>query len=125
MRHPVPTLGMRFETDGKAMFYTADTGPADEPVALGAGADLVLSEATWLEPPEGVMPIHLSARQAGEQAARSRCRPAGGHPRPVGAQDREAAFPGPARGSAGRSTLPSPGCGCRCDRWLVIRRGAP
>jgi ribonuclease BN (tRNA processing enzyme) len=71
MRHPVPTLGMRFEMDGKAMFYTADTGPSDEPVALGAGADLVLSEATWLEPPEGVMPIHLSARQAGEQAARS------------------------------------------------------
>lgn len=66
MRHPVPTLGMRFEADGQVLAYSADTGPNDEIVDLAAGAGALLVEATWIEVPEWAEPIHLTASQAGE-----------------------------------------------------------
>lgn len=65
MAHPVPTLGMRI---------AADTGPTEEIVPLASGADLLLSEATWQDDHEEAAPIHLTARQAGEIAARSGAR---------------------------------------------------
>ena len=71
MNHPVPTLGMRVEADGSVLAYSADTGPSEDLVALARQADLLLSEATWLEAPEGVMALHLTGRQAGEHAARA------------------------------------------------------
>ncbi len=71
MRHPVPTLGMRVEAGGVALAYSADTGPTDELVGLARDADLLLSEATWLEVPGGAEPLHLTAGQAGEHAARA------------------------------------------------------
>lgn len=72
MAHPVPTLGMRFEANGSAFAYSADTGECDPYVTLARGADLALTEATWLDdgaeyPPD----IHLTAREAGEHAARA------------------------------------------------------
>jgi ribonuclease BN (tRNA processing enzyme) len=53
------------------MVYTADTGPDWSVDAFGAGADLVLSEASYLhdEIPIG---IHLSAHQAGLAAREAR-----------------------------------------------------
>lgn len=72
MHHPVPTLGMRIQGDGDAVLaYSADTGGTDELVALAKGADLLLSEATWIERPDGWEPIHLEAGEAGEHAARA------------------------------------------------------
>ena len=71
MTHPVPTLGMRFEVDGRALAYSADTGPCDELVRLGRQSDVLLCEATWLERPEGWEVIHLTAAEAGEYAARA------------------------------------------------------
>jgi ribonuclease BN (tRNA processing enzyme) len=71
MRHPVPTLGMRIETDGSALSYTADTGPTEELVSLARDADLLLSEATWLDRKPGWEFIHLTAPEAGEQARRA------------------------------------------------------
>jgi ribonuclease BN (tRNA processing enzyme) len=71
MRHPVPTLGMRIEEDGRVLAYTADTGPCPEAVELARGADVLLSEATWLDVPDGMEPIHLTAAEAGQQAARA------------------------------------------------------
>ena len=71
MRHPVPTLGMRIEAAGRVLAYTADTGPCDEAVRLARGADLLLSEATWLDPHGGIGPIHLTAAEAGSLAARA------------------------------------------------------
>ena len=71
MAHPVPTLGMRFEVDGRALAYSGDTGPCDELVDLARHSDVLLCEATWLERPEGWDLIHLTAAEAGEHAARA------------------------------------------------------
>jgi ribonuclease BN (tRNA processing enzyme) len=71
MRHPVPTLGMRIESDGRVLAYSADTGPSEDLVELARDAGLLLSEATWLDVPGRAQPIHLSAGQAAEHASRA------------------------------------------------------
>lgn len=71
MRHTVPTIGVRVEAGGRAVAYTADTGPADEAVELARGADLLVAEASWQEDGQARPPIHLTAREAGEIAARA------------------------------------------------------
>lgn len=70
MRHTVPTLGLRVEADGQVMAYTADTASSDEIEAIARGSALFLAEATYLQFDQRA-PLHLSARQAGEFAARS------------------------------------------------------
>jgi ribonuclease BN (tRNA processing enzyme) len=71
--HPPPTLAVEIEHSTKRLVYTADTGPNWSVEAFGAGADLVLSEATYLHDDIRV-PIHLSARQAGELARDAQAR---------------------------------------------------
>jgi ribonuclease BN (tRNA processing enzyme) len=65
--HPPPTYAVEARADGKRLVYTADTGPGWTVEAFEPGADLVLSEATYLHEHRPA-PIHLSARQAGEGA---------------------------------------------------------
>lgn len=48
-RHPLYTLAVAAEADGRRVVYTADTGPCDEVRDLAAGADLLLCEASALE----------------------------------------------------------------------------
>jgi ribonuclease BN (tRNA processing enzyme) len=69
MVHPVPTLGMRFETDGVAFAYSADTAPTERLDRVARGADVLLAEATWLEPRPQAGPMHMTATEAGERAA--------------------------------------------------------
>jgi ribonuclease BN (tRNA processing enzyme) len=69
--HWVPNLGMRFQADGTTLVYTGDTGPADELPKLAREADLLVSEASWMEVKPGRDPYHLTAAQAGEHAARA------------------------------------------------------
>ena len=65
--HPPPTYAVEATHDGRRMIYTADTGPEWTVGAFAPGADLVLSEATYLH--DNIpAPIHLSAKQAGEAA---------------------------------------------------------
>jgi ribonuclease BN (tRNA processing enzyme) len=71
MAHPVPTLGMRIEAGGSTLAYSADTGPCDELVSVARGAELLLSEATWLQPGDRWGGIHLTAEEAGQHAARA------------------------------------------------------
>lgn len=68
--HPIETLAVRADSDGRSIAYTADTGDAWELSSLGADIDLALVEATLDEADEGVVQ-HLSGRQAGGQAARA------------------------------------------------------
>jgi ribonuclease BN (tRNA processing enzyme) len=68
MAHPVPTIGLRIETDGAALAYTADTGPTGELTPLAREVDVLLAEASWQEDGRERMPIHLTGRQAGEAA---------------------------------------------------------
>jgi ribonuclease BN (tRNA processing enzyme) len=75
MNHPVQTFGFRVEHGGRSLAYSADTGPTPALEGLAAGADVLLCEASFLEPPAGApaLPegLHLTARQAGQHAARA------------------------------------------------------
>lgn len=71
MNHPVETFGFRLEHAGRAIAYSADTGPSAELVSLAAGADVLLCEATFAERPDLPPDLHLTGRQAGEHAARA------------------------------------------------------
>jgi ribonuclease BN (tRNA processing enzyme) len=66
--HPVETLASKVEVGGRALAYSADTGPAWELSSLGEGIQLALVEATMTVEEEGTLQ-HLSARQAGRTAA--------------------------------------------------------
>jgi ribonuclease BN (tRNA processing enzyme) len=76
VNHPVETFCFRLEHEGRSLVYSADTGESDTLGRLAVGADLLLCEASFLEPrgpdpvslPEGV---HLTARQAAEYATRA------------------------------------------------------
>jgi ribonuclease BN (tRNA processing enzyme) len=63
--HPPPTYAVEASAEGKRLVYTADTGPEWTVGAFGAGADLVLSEATYLHDQKAPDYAHLSAREAG------------------------------------------------------------
>jgi ribonuclease BN (tRNA processing enzyme) len=65
--HPPPTYAVEATHEGRRLVYTADTGPDWSVGAFAPGADVVLSEATYLDDHIRA-PIHLSARQAGEAA---------------------------------------------------------
>ncbi len=69
--HSVETFGFRIEHGGQALAYSADTGPSAELIRLASGADLLLSEASFLDGPDLPADLHLSARQAAEHAARA------------------------------------------------------
>ena len=66
--HPVETLASRVELGGRALAYSADTGPAWDLSKLGEGIQLALVEASLTLEAEGSIQ-HLSARQAGATAA--------------------------------------------------------
>lgn len=68
--HPVETLAARIEVGGRALGYSADTGPAWDLSKLGDGVQLALVEASLSLAEEGSLQ-HLSARQAGKTAAGS------------------------------------------------------
>ena len=71
MNHPVETFGFRLEHAGRVIAYSADTGPTDGLIRLAAGADVLLCEASFTEGPGLPADQHLTARQAGEHAARA------------------------------------------------------
>jgi ribonuclease BN (tRNA processing enzyme) len=66
--HPPPTYAVEVTSPtNKRLVYTSDTGPEWSVGAFAYGADLVLSEATYLDDDKPA-PIHLSAKEAGEGA---------------------------------------------------------
>ncbi len=71
MNHPVETFGFRIEHEGQVLAYSADTGPTPELVGLAAAADVLLCEASFLDGPGLIPDLHLTAREAGEHAARA------------------------------------------------------
>lgn len=71
MNHPIEAYGFRIEHDGRVLAYSGDTGESDDLVQLAEGADLFLCEASFLDKPSLPTGLHLTARQAGEHAARA------------------------------------------------------
>ena len=70
--HWVLNLGVRLEADGTSLAYTGDTGRSPEIQTLAQDADLLIAEASWLNGQDlGREPYHLTARQAGNHAARA------------------------------------------------------
>jgi ribonuclease BN (tRNA processing enzyme) len=74
VNHPVETFGLRVSHGGASVAYSADTGESDELVRLARDADVALFEASFLTHPRLPRNIHLTARQAGEHAARAGAR---------------------------------------------------
>jgi ribonuclease BN (tRNA processing enzyme) len=71
MNHPVETFGFRVEHAGWKLAYSADTGETDALVRLAEGVDVLLSEASFQDSDNNPPNLHLTARQAGEHAARA------------------------------------------------------
>lgn len=69
--HLCPTWGLRIEAEGRVFAFTGDTGPSEGIAKIGAGADLLLAEASWLDHPDQPAGMHLSGRQAGTAAAQA------------------------------------------------------
>ncbi|MEW5869812.1 MAG: MBL fold metallo-hydrolase [Chloroflexota bacterium] len=97
VHHGIPNIGLRveFKPGGQTLAYSCDTAPCQEVVRLGAGADVLIHEAT------GEMPGHSSARQAGEIARQAQAGslylihyPAGEQARHDLVADAQTTFPG-------------------------------
>jgi len=71
MNHPVETFGFRFEHGDSKLAYSADTGVTDALVRLAEDVDVLLSEASFQSDRSNPPDLHLTARQAGEHAARA------------------------------------------------------
>jgi len=66
--HPVECHATRVEVGGASLVYTGDTGPSDAVVALAAGTDLLLAEASFVDGAANPANLHLTGRDAGEMA---------------------------------------------------------
>jgi ribonuclease BN (tRNA processing enzyme) len=69
--HPIECYAIRVTAAGKSLTYSADTGPSDAVADAAKGTDLFLCESTWLEDSPRPPNLHLTAREAGEHAARA------------------------------------------------------
>jgi len=69
--HPVECYAIRVTAGGRSVTYSADTGPSEEVAKAAAGTDVFLCESTWLDGNPHPPNLHLTAREAGEHAARA------------------------------------------------------
>ncbi|MEP7091461.1 MAG: MBL fold metallo-hydrolase [Nocardioidaceae bacterium] len=69
MVHPITSYGLRVESGGRVLVYSGDTGPCQQLVDLATGADLLLSEAAFVEGATNPVDLHLTGKQAGAAAA--------------------------------------------------------
>ncbi|WP_182113460.1 MBL fold metallo-hydrolase [Actinotalea sp. JY-7876] len=82
VRHPVPAFGVRVSGPAEddpartvVLAYTGDTDACEGVVALAADADVLLSEAAFVEGrDDAVTGIHLTGRRAGQVATDARAR---------------------------------------------------
>jgi ribonuclease BN (tRNA processing enzyme) len=73
--HWLPNVGLRIEADGQAFAYTGDCGPGDGVIDLARDVDLLIAEATYLDPvPADSRSYLTSVRQAAKQAQRAAAR---------------------------------------------------
>lgn len=64
--HPVPAFGLRVQAGEAVVAYTGDTDMCAALSPLMAGADIVLSEAAFVEGRDQARGIHLTARRAAQ-----------------------------------------------------------
>ncbi|MGH2705464.1 MAG: MBL fold metallo-hydrolase [Actinomycetota bacterium] len=68
-RHPIETLAVRAEVDGRVVAYTADTGPSPGVTELARGSDVLIAEASLHQPDPDLADVHMTAEEAGAMAA--------------------------------------------------------
>jgi ribonuclease BN (tRNA processing enzyme) len=69
-KHSVPAWGLRVNVpSGRSLVYSSDTGEAPPIGRLAAGADLLIHDSFYLEPPTDGYDSHSTAAQVGELAA--------------------------------------------------------
>ena len=67
--HSVPTVATRWQTNGRVLAFSADTGPMGDWMGTAEGADLFLCEASYQgDAGHSDYPYHLTAVQAGHIA---------------------------------------------------------
>jgi ribonuclease BN (tRNA processing enzyme) len=71
VHHIDSSLAYRFESAGRAMVVSGDTGPSPALETLARGADLLIVEASLPAGAEATNARHLSARRAGELGRRA------------------------------------------------------
>jgi ribonuclease BN (tRNA processing enzyme) len=69
--HPIECHAIRLSVGGRSFVYSGDSGECPELVELADGADTLLIEASWYDEDPVPPGVHLTARQAGEHAARA------------------------------------------------------
>lgn len=71
-KHSVPAWGLRLNlSDGRSLVYSSDTGEAPPIAQLATGADLLIHDSFYLEPPTDGYDSHSTATQVGELAAQA------------------------------------------------------
>lgn len=63
--HPVEAYGLRFESGGRSVVYSGDTGPCDGLIDLAQDADVLLAEASFRDCDDNPGHLHLTGSQAG------------------------------------------------------------
>jgi ribonuclease BN (tRNA processing enzyme) len=70
--HPVPTFAIRVTHGDRSLVYSGDTGPCTSLEQIAKDCDVLLAEASFLEPARHNPPnLHLTGRQAAETAERA------------------------------------------------------
>lgn len=73
--HPIETLAMRIEANGRVLAYSADTGaPVDGLLDVSRDADLLIVEATLQTPDNFMAEVHLTAEEAGQFATKAKAK---------------------------------------------------
>ncbi len=68
-KHPADTYGLRMSDNGKTAVYTSDTAWFEELPDRCRDADVLISEATYVDGVDAPPGVHLTAREAGRLAA--------------------------------------------------------
>ena len=66
--HPVETLAVRVEANGRSLVYTSDTAWSDGLVRFAQGANVLIAEASLQEPHPSSQGVHMTAEEAGKLA---------------------------------------------------------
>jgi len=74
LRHASPTLGYRFEIDGKTIAYCPDTGYCENAVTLAQNADLLITECAFKPGQSSESWPHLNPESAARIAVEARAR---------------------------------------------------
>lgn len=72
VRHPMPCLAVKLTAEGRTLVYTGDAMGYEELIPFAPDADLLLCDATFTEKQWNPSLPHMSARMAGELAAKTK-----------------------------------------------------